>query len=387
MVAHFRWLVALAWVAPGILWAGEPGGVDVFVSGREGFHTYRIPSVVCAKSGAVLAFAEARKTRSDQAENKLVLKRSPDDGRTWSPLQIIADQGAASLNNPCAVVEQPSGRVFLAYQSYPVGGSEFDKTLQPGCTGDKIVRAWLMQSDDEGLTWSTPRDITPSVKRPTEVTTLASGPGTGIQLTRGPHAGRLIIPFNEGPPGLWNVYAAFSDDGGKTWQQGQRPPGAHVSNSKGAPASLVNEVQMVELQDGSVLLNSRSWAGHRLRKVAVSRDGGVTWSAIKDDPALREPRCMASVLRYSFDKSVILFSNPDASDRNHGTIRASFDEGKTWPVKKVLEPGKFAYSCLTRLKDGSVGCLYETGVKDAYERIVLARFPLQWVIGTPAPSP
>jgi sialidase-1 len=163
---------------------------------------------------------------------------------------------------------------------------------------------------------------------------------------------------------------------------GECPPGAHVVNAKGVTNSLVNQVQMIERKDGSVMLNSRSWGGHRLRKIAVSEDGGVTWSKIEDDPALREPRCMASVFRYSFDPSIILFSNPDAADRKNGTIRASFDEGKTWAVKRVFYSGKFAYSCLTRLTEGEIGCLYETGDEDAYERIVFVRFPLAWVTGT-----
>jgi sialidase-1 len=373
----------VGWLAAGfnLLTAGEPKRGDVFVSGQEGFHTFRIPSVLVSKAGTVLAFAEARRSRGDQSENKIALKRSTDGGATWRAMQLIADGGPGSLNNPCAVVEQQTGRVLLMYQCYPGGVHEFKKALPTGCEGTNVVRSLLITSDDDGQTWSAPRDVTCAIKSD-YATTIASGPGIGIQLTRGKGAGRLILPFNEGPPGLWNVYAAFSDDRGATWKTGGRPPGSHVVNGKGNTNSLVNEVQMVELTDGSVMLNSRSGAGHRLRKTAVSHDGGWTWSKIADDPALREPRCMASVLRYSFDKNVLLFSNPDASDRNHGTIRVSFDDGKTWPVKKVLEPGKFAYSCLTRLPDGEIGCLYETGTKDAYERIVLARFPLAWVTGT-----
>jgi len=353
--------------------------VDVFVGGQEGFHTYRIPSVVVSKTGAILAFAEGRSSRGDQSENKIVLKRSADGGQSWSSLQLIADGGKASLNNPCAVVEQSSGRILLMYQLYPAGIREFARDLPTGYEGERVVRSLIIHSDDDGKTWSPPTDITRCCKRPTDATTIASGPGIGIQLQRGPHAGRLIIPFNEGPPHLWNVYAVYSDDRGKTWQMGQRAPGAHIPNSKGGQISLVNEVQMVELSDGSVLLNSRRYGGKRLRKIAVSADGGQSWSSITEDEHLRDPGCMASVFRYSFDKNILLYSGPDSTERRNGTVRVSYDDGKTWPIKKVLEPGRFAYSCLTRLADGRVGCLYETGVKDAYEKIVLALFPLDWL--------
>ncbi len=359
--------------------ANEPKRTDVFVSGQEGFQTFRIPSVLVTKSRMVLAFAEGRKTRGNQSENKIVLKRNTDGGATWSALQVIADGGKSSLNNPCAVIEQASDRVFLMYQSYPPGVCDHNKDLAPGYDSERIVRSWLLTSDDDGKTWSQPQDVTRSCKAATEATTIASGPGIGIQLTRGPHTGRLIIPFNEGPFGRWNVYAVYSDNCGKTWQMGQRPPGAHVANSKGGETSLVNEVQMVELADGAVMLNSRSYGGKRLRKTAISQDGGVTWSPVVEDEHLREPRCMASILRYSFDKSTLLYSGPDSSERRNGAIRVSYDEGKTWPVKKVIERGLFAYSCLTRLADDRIGCLYETGVKDSYEKIVFTTFSPNWL--------
>jgi len=210
------------------------------------------------------------------------------------------------------------------------------------------------------------------------VTIMASGPGIGIQLKHGRHPGRILIPFNEGPFGHWNVLAAFSDDGGDHWQLGAPAPGCCVTNAAGKNISLVNEVQMVELSDGSVMLNSRKWGGKPLRKTAVSRDGGVTWSPIKEEPALRDPGCMAAIFHAetTAEKSVLLYSGPDSTRRENGTVHMSRDEGKTWPVQKVLFPGSFAYSVLTQLSDGEMGCLFET---DEANRIVFARFPLAWL--------
>ncbi|MCP5109660.1 MAG: exo-alpha-sialidase, partial [bacterium] len=129
------------------------------------------------------------------------------------------------------------------------------------------------------------------------------------------------------------------------------------------------------------MLNSRSFDGAKLRKVAVSTDGGQTWSALRDDPQLPEPMCMGSILRLSDpldgEPSRILYSGPGTqSGRTQGTIRMSTDEGKTWPISRLIEPEDFAYSVLTKLPDGRIGCLYET---DSYERIVFARFSVAWL--------
>ena len=360
----------------------------VFASGDGGFPVIRIPSILVTKRGTLLAFAEGRANgASDQADNKIVLKRSSDGGNTWGEIQVVADGGTACLNNPCAVVEQKSGRVFVVFQSYPAGATEANGKLHPGVEGPSIVRNLIIHSDDDGATWSKPLDITKATKRPEVVTTVASGPGIGIQLRRGRHAGRLIIPFNEGPWDRWNIYVIYSDDRGKTWRMGSDAPGALVPNGHGGEISQVNEAQVVELADGSVRFNVRRWGGKPLRKTCVSHDGGETWSRVEDVPDLECPCCMASVYRYSFptqgQKSRILFSGPQSgahsTKRENGTICMSSDEGATWPVKRVLWPGDFAYSCLTALPDGTAGCLFET---DNYNRIVFARFTLNWLIGS-----
>ena len=353
---------------------------DVFIAGKDPFKSIRIPSVVVTQKGTVLAFAEGRAVATDQANNKLILKRSTDGGRTWGAMQIIAEDGINCLNNPCAVVDEHSGRVLVMFQSYPAGFSERDGKILPGLDGPAIVRNYLIHSEDDGVTWSRLEDVTRTTKHAERVTILASGPGIGIQLRHGAHAGRILIPFNEGPFGHWNVLAVYSDDGGQHWQLGEPAPGCNVTNAAGKSISLVNEVQMAELPDGAVMLNSRKWGGKAVRKTAVSRDGGATWSPIREEPALRDNGCMSAFFRWSFAEngaeSALLFAHPDSRKRENGTVYLSRDDGQTWPVKKVLWPGSFAYSVLTRLPDGNVGCLFET---DNADRIVFARFPLAWI--------
>ncbi len=368
--------------------APAPEFSDVFIAGKDPYPSIRIPSVVVTKQGTVLAFAEGRQAHADQAENDILLKRSADGGKTWGALQRVAAGGAHSLNNPTAVVEQQTGRIFLMYQRIPGHLKERSAPIATGYEGTNVYRNFLVWSDDDGATWSRPLDVTRTTKHATRATTIASGPGIGIQLTRGPHRGRLIFPFNEGPYGRWNDYAVFSDDRGATWRCGANVPGALVPDGRGGQRSQINEVQMVELSDGAVRLNSRQFAGAKVRKTALSRDGGATWSPVADVPDLRDPSCNASIFRYSFDdgagRGQILFSGPDSPKRDHGTIYLSLDDGVTWPGKRELWPGSFAYSVLTRLPDGTVGCLFET---DGADRMVFARFPLAWLTGgqaTPA---
>jgi sialidase-1 len=372
-------MTAAAWLALSAANAkAAPEFSDVFTAGKDTFKSIRIPSVVVSKKGTVLALAEGRATHADQANNKLILKRSLDGGRIWGPLQLIADDGRNCLNNPCAVVEQQTGRILVMFQSYPAGISERSGQIKPGLEGSAIVRNFLIHSDDDGVTWSKLNDVTRTTKSPDRVTILASGPGIGIQLRGGPHQGRLIMPFNEGPFGQWHVRAVFSDDRGATWRLGEPAPGCRVPNAKGGEISLVNEVQMVELSDSSVMLNSRKWGGQALRKTAVSRDGGVTWSTIMEEPALRDPGCMAAIFRPAGTAAdnCLLYSGPDSTRRENGTIYLSRDDGRTWPVKRVLFPGSFAYSVLTSLPDGTLGCLFET---DNANRMVFARFTLAWL--------
>jgi sialidase-1 len=367
-------------LVPLTLRAADPEFSDVFVPSADGFVSIRIPAVVVTDQGTLLAFAEGRAANADQAQNKIVLKRSSDGGKSWSQLAVIAEDGARALNNPCAVVLRPSGQVLVMYQSYPAGIGERSGEIQPGYEGEMIVRNWLVTSDDDGVTWSPPRDLTRQSKREAVVTTIASGPGIGIQLRSGEYAGRILIPFNEGPFGLWNIYAVYSDDQGRSWTIGEVAPGGLIDDGSGKPTSMVNEAQFVELADGAIRFNVRRWAGKAVRKTCMSRDGGATWSAVEDAPELVDPSCMASIYRLTYpvdgQRSRILFSGPQSNRRENGTLWLSYDEGQSWPVKRVLCEKSFAYSCLTSLPDGTIGCLYEA---EGTRRIVFARFTLDWL--------
>jgi len=370
------------------LHAAEPQTVVVFVPQEDGFRSIRIPSLVTTTQGTLLAFAEGRAADADQAQNKIILKRSSDGGKSWQAASTIAADGAKALNNPCAVVDRSNGRILLMYQSYPAGISERSGKILPGYEGDSVVRNWIITSDDDGTTWSKPRDITRSTKREKVVTTIASGPGIGIQLTQGKHAGRILMPLNEGPFGQWNIYVAYSDDGGTSWHTGNNAPGNFLQGNKTLTSSTVNEVQVVELSDGQVMLNARRWAGKPVRKFTTSDDGGETWANIQDANELQDPSCMGSIIRYPAREkpgaSYLLYSGPNStSQRKSGTIYLSKDDGKSWPLQQQLEPGSFAYSCLTVLPSGEIGCLYEA---DETKRIAFARFSLDWLLSNPHSS-
>ncbi|TWU22293.1 Sialidase precursor [Novipirellula galeiformis] len=348
--------------------------VDVFVPKQDGYPAIRIPALVTTKQGTLLAFAEARQG-GDHSQNDIVLKRSTDHGTSWGPIQVVHGAGELALNNPQPVV-LGSGRVLLMYQRSTLG----ERNAKAGFGPDAFF-TFTQFSDDDGKSWSDPVDVSRQVKRAEHVTSVASGPGIGIVLERGKYRGRIVMPFNQGPYGEWQVYAAYSDDEGQSWKMGDLAPG----DGKGHG----NEVQMVELQDGRVMLNARTQGrgGTKHRKVAWSEDGGQTWTPLQVDVNLIDPVCQASILRYSWSEdgaaengaaedsaSRILFSNPASqSGRQNGILRLSEDEGQTWPKSRVIYPAGFAYSCLTKLADGRIGVLFE---RDGYKAITFTALSL-----------
>jgi sialidase-1 len=353
--------------------AVSPESSTVFQRGER--YGYRIPAVVVSQKGTIMAFAERRIGLHDHAQNDIVLRRSSDGGRSWGPEQVLKDDGGDSLNDPCAAV-LASSRILLRYTRFPQGyharKSGHTEVAETGYGGPRNVRLYLMRSEDDGATWSAPVDLTRQM-RPEQSVSVGS-PGNAIQLTRGTKQGRIVFPQYEtyyiGGKRMWKTRVCFSDDGGASWQLGK-----YIS--EGDLAGYGNEAQVVELADGGVLFSARNQGGG-LRKLAVSRDAGESWSPYRLQQELVTPACMASVVRYSWPEDdkpgVLLHSIPfSKKGRENGAVLVSYDDGTTWPVSSVIEPGAFAYSCLAVLKDGSVGCLYEGG---GYRDIRFARFPL-----------
>lgn len=350
---------------------GQPQKIDLLLGEGKPFPWLRIPSLVVTPKGTVLAICIQQKTSSDNSAADVILCRSTDGGRSFSEPVVIASDHPNSANDPCTVVDHRTGRVFVFFVQFKPGYHTYD--APPGYTDPNRSCLFVLHSDDDGVTWSKPKDVSESLKRPT-VSGAVSAPGMGIQLRRGPHAGRLVAPMWQCEQRRFATYMAYSDDAGETWKMGELialPDGKQC-----------NESQVVERSDGSLLVSARPVGGGP-RWTAVSADGGVTWTQVQRHPQLTDPGCMASILRHSDPldgkKSILLHSNPDSEKgRKNGTIRVSYDEGKTWPVSKVLDPGYYGYSALAVLPDGTILCMYEsTGTK----HMVLARFPLEWLSG------
>jgi sialidase-1 len=342
--------------------------VDVFVSGTDGYHSYRIPAIEAAADGSLVAFCEARKhSLADPGFGKqdidLVAKRSTDGGRSWSAMQVIEDPGELwSAANPATVVDRQSGRLWLFYiRSKPERST---RTARPG-TGDmQQLARW---SDDHGASWSEPIDLTEVARDMADPNWRASviGPGGPVQL----RTGRLIAPVWKVAPSA--VFAVYSDDRGETWHRGEMVPGEELGN----------ESELVELADGRVLVDIRQRSGpHRHR--AVSADGGETWSEPRPGEAVSPVAC--AIERWTLesagdDRNRIVWTGPKGPNRTNLVARISYDEGQTFPVERQISTRHAAYSDLTILPDKTVGVLWERGVERGYQFISFTRLTRQFL--------
>jgi sialidase-1 len=284
-------LVALVFLASAR--GAEPVQTPLFAAKQDGYFSYRIPSVIVTKNGSVLAFCEGRKaSRSDAGDIDLVMRRSTDGGKTWGKMQVVWDDADNTCGNPCPVVDARTGTVWLLL-THNLGGDNESKIVTNTGKGSRTI--WVARSDDDGATWAKPVEITKDVKKP-GWTWYATGPGVGIQLK----SGRMLIPCDSKSDGgkVRESHVIYSDDGGKSWKLG------------GVVGPMCNECQAVELANGTVMLNMRTYQGNNRRLVALSKDGGETFTKPVEDSELIEPVCQGSILRLPGDDGGILFSNP-----------------------------------------------------------------------------
>lgn len=346
--------------------SSDPDPIVLWEAGKGDYTSYRIPSIFVAPDKSILAFCEGRKERSDAGSIALLMRRSTDGGMSWGEESIIWEDEGNTCGNPCPVVDEKTGRIWM-FSTWNLGTDRETEIIRKESTDTR--RPYLFYSDDSGRTWSEPVDMSASCKDP-DWGWYATGPGIGIQLMGSEFKGRIVIPANhsyDDPEGqikgqfAYGAHVLISDDHGKTWKMSKAiRPGC-------------NESQVVEASDGSLLMNMRSYNEQYSRAISRSIDGGDTWSEIWHDYQLTEPRCQASIIRHAAagGENLILFSNPaTAKQRSHMTIKASRDDGESWYAGWLINAGLSGYSCLVSLRGGDVGILYETGKENYAESLV-----------------
>jgi sialidase-1 len=355
-------------------------------AGQDDVNTYRIPGIVTTKNGTLIAVYDNRYNNSKdlQEDIDIGMSRSTDGGQTWESMKVIIDMGEYGgrphrLNgagDPCILYDIHTGTTWVA--ALWMSGASPDQMLwyasQPGMSPEETGQFIVVKSSDDGLTWSDPVNLTSQIKVP-EWQLLLQGPGRGIALKNG----TLVFPAQfkadldekaiDGGHYTCHSTIVYSSDKGATW---------HIGTGA---KSNTTEAQVAELSDGSIMINMRD-DRNRINKsetngraVAVTHDLGKTWRVHpSSNSILPEPNCMASIIAADIimsgeKKKVLFFSNPsDKMKRAHMTIKASLDEGLTWPAeyhKEVFEMAGYGYSCLTMIDENTIGILYE-GTKELF---------------------
>ncbi len=358
--------------------------IPVFISGTEGHKSYRIPAMIKLPDAQILAFCEGRvNDAGDFGDVNIVLKRSNDQGKTWSRLQTIVDDDELQAGNPAPVVDitdpvYPKGRIFLFYNTGNNHESEIRK-------GNGIRQVWYKTSVDAGITWSEGINITVQTHRPLKTLvnpaynfsedwrSYANTPGHAMQFSTGKYKGRIFVAANHsaGEPlpdaRDYNAHGFYSDDHGKTF---------HISETVDIQGS--NEAMAAELSNGNLMMNIRNQKGDiKARIVVISKDGGATWDTSYIDKNLPDPVCQGSILSIGNNngKNMLAFCNAaDTIKRDNLTLRLSIDDGITWTksfqIDSTGKPDNAAYSDIVALNKREIGILYE---KNKYSQIIFTK--------------
>ena len=328
--------------------------------GDYGSTNWRIPAICCLNDGTLLAVCDKRKyNESDLPEDiDIVMRRSTDNGRTWSePLTIAEGTGRKQGFGDAALVECENGDVVCVF----VGGNGLFASSQAD-----PIRSYVCRSSDKGLSWSEPEDITfqlwgDQATRPMCRNYRASffGSGNGLRLTRGEHAGRIMFAaaMVRKNSNVADNFVVYSDDNGMTWKVSQR---AYEGG---------DEAKLMELEDGRVLISVRQTGA---RGYNYSSNGGLAWGTQGRWECMKSNACNGDMLRLAATDrgdscNILLHSIPNSMERRDVSIYVSYDEGLTWQDPVLLFDGPSVYSSMTLLKNGSVGVLLEENPNGACE--------------------
>lgn len=329
---------------------------DLFnTSMNESVKCYRIPAIVTAPNGDVIAAIDERVPNCGDLkwskDINIIVRRSSDNGKTWSEIESVVDFSyGKSASDPSMIVDSVTNEIFLFYNYM-----DLDKEID-------VYYLHVVKSTDNGKNWSEPIDITSQIAKPEwhkDFKFITSG--RGIQTKDGKLL-HTMVNLNSG------LHVFGSDDHGKNWY------------FIDTPIQPADESKIIELVDGTLMINARV-NGKGLRYVHTSKDQGKTWET-KAAPELIDPGCNASIIRYTSvengdDKNRLLFSNAKMEKgRKNMTVRISYDEGKTWSEGKTIYAGPSAYSSLTILKNGDIGLFFE---QDEHTKNPFVSFSLEWL--------
>lgn len=348
---------------------------EVFGPGDDGSKFYRIPALATAADGSLIAIADKRwDNLGDLPEHiDAVCRRSTDNGHTWSAPVTIAGEGTrVGYGDVAVVLDEQNGQLLTLITS----GTGLWQSRRGT---DEVQKILVSISKDNGQTWSQPRDITPQIYGPGCPDAERSqwhgafvSSGSALQLS----TGRLmaVTPIRKSADwgGKLATYVIYSDDHGLSWQVSENPGDEDGDESK-----------VVELENGDVLMSIRN-RHQGTRKFSISHDGGRTWSEPWLQHDITEPACNGDIISYQPRRGqrMLLHTIPfDAKVRRNVSLLGSTDDGKTWTLRRSFGKQMAAYSSLTVLKDGTIGCLIEEGQYDDHGfNIYFYRLSPDWLL-------
>lgn len=340
-------------------------------------HTVRIPAII-HHGGRLLVFAEGRRHQSgDTGEIDLLVRHSDDAGQTWSPVRIVASVPGATCGNPVPISDPRSGDLVLLSCRNAADATEAE--INASDLGDRGRRVFVQRSSDGGLTFDTAREITAQVRHP-GWGWYATGPGHGIALQHGPHAGRLVVGANHAPlpdptaatdgEALSGGHCLLSDDGGHQWRMG------YLDDSDDG-AINVNETSLAELHDGSIHVNARNHHGTATPRVAAwSSDGAASIDGFVAIPRVTAPGIQGAVLTLP-DGALLLVSAGHPSERRELTGWRSDDGGHDWSRWFTLPDERVGYCDLALLDHHRVALVHEAGEATSHDQLRLRILTLE----------